>query len=308
MTPPVAGPGFGLMLPTFDSLGTGLAPLAEYAQTAEGLGYDSIWAGDHLFFHVGNVETLIALAHVSAVTSTIRLGTGVLLPALRDPVLMTKQLLSLDALSGGRLMVGVGTGGEFEAEWSAARVPLAGRGPRTDEALQIMRRFMAGGPIDHAGDHFTITAPEITPAATRDIPIWVGGRSDPALRRTVSVGAGWLTMWVSPGRVDQERARLAEWSAAAGRATPPRIGLFLLVNIDTEKEARIQAERFVGSHYRMPLSKIERWSAFGPAEHVAALLKAYQAVGVTDVVLFPASDDLETQYTRIAELRTEWTS
>jgi alkanesulfonate monooxygenase SsuD/methylene tetrahydromethanopterin reductase-like flavin-dependent oxidoreductase (luciferase family) len=91
----VRRPGFGLALPVFDSHRTGFEPLADVGRRAERLGFDSLWAGDHLFFHSPNIECLVALAAVAGATEDITLGTGVLLPALRDPVVLAKQRRSM---------------------------------------------------------------------------------------------------------------------------------------------------------------------------------------------------------------------
>src|SRR5688572_16025040 len=102
------------------------------ASHVEGLGFDSLFLGDHIFFNVDTPETLTTLAVIATRTTSIRVGTAVLLLALREPTLAAKQLATLDYLSGGRLVVGVGVGGEIRSEWDAVGIPMEERGARTD--------------------------------------------------------------------------------------------------------------------------------------------------------------------------------
>jgi len=124
--------GFGVMLPTFDPFRTGPPPLARGAALAEDLGFDAGWVGDHLAFHPPVMDALGALCAAAASTRTLLLGTGVLLLPMRHPVWTAKQVATVDALAPGRVLLGVGVGGENPAEWEAAGVPVRERGRRLD--------------------------------------------------------------------------------------------------------------------------------------------------------------------------------
>lgn len=297
-------PGFGVMLSVFDSMGAGLPSVAASARLAEDLGFDSLWAGDHLFFHRPNLDAMIVLAAAAGATSRIALAPGVLLPALRHPVVVAKQVSSLAVLSGERLILGVGVGGEYPAEWDAVGVDLRERGARTDESLELLRTALGGGPIEHRSTHFDVRAPAMLPApSTPDaVPIWVGGRSDAALRRTVRFGAGWITVWTSVRRLQEAQEQLAELVAQAGRTEPVRTALLVFASIGPKARARDQAEAFVRGHYQLPFEKMERWVLHGEKREIAESLAEFRDAGVEDFVVYPAAPDPSRDYEAVREV------
>lgn len=304
-------PGFGLMLNNFDSMRAGMPDLRAAARHAEALELDSLWVGDHLFFHTPSVEAVVALAVAAGATDHIALGSGVLLPALREPVLLAKQVSSLMAVSGGRLVLGVGVGGEFAAEWEAVRVDVSERGARTDAVLDIVLTALSGALVDHSSRHYEVHTPAFLPAPAEPPPVWVGGRSTAALRRAVRVGDGWLSMWASPRRLTEARAELDALTAAAGRTDRVRIGALIFVSFGEEEAARGRARAFSESHYGMPSENIERWVLWGPPERVAQSLVAYVDAGVEDFILFPmenATGEAYQQVRQVYDLLRAWTS
>ena len=170
------------------------ATLRAIAAEAEAAGFDSIWASDHLSFVNPIHEPLVALGMFAATTERIALGTSVLLLPLRHPALVAKATASLDVLSGGRLLLGIGVGGEGEKDFQAAGVPRSERGARTDEAMGVLRALWRGGPVTHHGRFHAFTDVEIAPVPARPggPPLLVGGRSPSALRRAGRLGDGWL--------------------------------------------------------------------------------------------------------------------
>ncbi len=288
----VDGPGRGVMLSTFDSLGAGIPPVAQSAARAEALGLDSVWVGDHLFFHRPNIEALVALGVAAGATSRIGLGTGVLLPALREPVVLAKQLTSLQAVSGGRLLLGVGVGGEFPAEWDAVGVVPAERGARTDEVLDLVLAAWSGQPLRHVSTHYRVRTPAMLPIGERPPPVWVGGRSDAALRRAARVGRGWLTVWTSARRMQEGLAHL--------EGTGVRPGLLVFVSFGKSKAAvRDQAAAFVRGHYNLPFSAMERYVVGGTATATAEALVPFRNLGVADFVLYPMAPDPSSCYEQV---------
>ena len=113
----------------------------EYFQAVEELGFDSIWTGEHIVFHRPILDAVPVLAGIAAVTNRISLGPAAILTPLRNPTMLAKELATLDIMSGGRLIVVAGVGGDFEKEFEAAGVPMAGRGRRTSETIEIMRKY-----------------------------------------------------------------------------------------------------------------------------------------------------------------------
>ena len=156
MAIPTTGPRIGVFLPTFvGSDGRSGEQIAAFAQRAEELGFDSLWATDHLlhgnrFYDVPWLDPIVALTYAAAATSRIRLGTSILVMPTRHPVVLAKELSTLQALSGERFILGAGTGWD-EREFEAVGQRKAERGARTDESLEIVRRLLAGGPVSLRG-------------------------------------------------------------------------------------------------------------------------------------------------------------
>lgn len=267
------------MLTTFDSMGAGISSVGAAARRAEAAGLDSVWVGDHLFFHSANLEALVALGAAAGATSRIGLGTGVLLPALREPVVLAKQLASLQAVSEGRLLLGIGVGGEYEAEWRAVGVDPAQRGARTDEFIEFLSSAWSGRPVDHVGKHYEVHMPGLSPAGPMP-PVWIGGRADAALRRIQRVGRGWLTVWTSARRMKEAVEEFGIRPA-------------LLVFADF---AGWHARPFVAGHYAMPYENMARYVVSGSPPAVAEQLSEFRDLGVDDFVIFPMAPDPSHHY------------
>jgi probable F420-dependent oxidoreductase len=171
----------------------------EVAVRAEELGYDSIWAGDHLSYRNPILDIVVALSTFAAVTERITLGAGVVLLPLRHPSVVAKEFASLDYVSGGRVILGVGVGGEGAGDFEAVGVPIRERGARADEAMGALRALFAEAPASFAGRYFAFEGISIEPrpAQAGGPPLWVGGRSEAALRRAAVLGDGWIPIWVS---------------------------------------------------------------------------------------------------------------
>lgn len=300
--------GFGVMLPTFDPFRTGRPPLLEGAALAEELGFDSGWAGDHLSFHPPVLDALGALSGAAGCTRTLALGTGVLLLPLRNPVWTAKQVSTVDALAPGRLLLGVGVGGENPEEWEAAGVPVGQRGARLDESLEIVTALLRGQAVDHPGPLLPTRSPVLEPVPSVPPPIVVGGRSEAALRRAARVGDAWMGVWMSARRAGEVGERLGELAADAGRPAPSRLMMVFVHVDDDEGAARDEAAAFVQGQYGLPYEALERWALTGGEQQVADGLNALADAGVAGVVLVPAAVDPLEQYRRLAALRplTRW--
>jgi probable F420-dependent oxidoreductase len=202
--------------------------LARRAGAAEDAGFESLWVGDHIALPSvlpeaaePRLEALAALSYLAAVTSTVRLAAGVLVIPQRDPVLLAKQLTSVDVLSGGRLIVGVGVG-HVEVELAALGVPMSERGRRADEGLARIRELWArartGG--GSTADDEVIQSP--TPVQEPHPPIVVGGHSPGALARAARVGDGWFGWLTSPEQTRELIRSLEELVEAQPRL--PELG------------------------------------------------------------------------------------
>lgn len=187
-------------------------PLGEAARLAEDAGFDSVWVTDHVvmvenanspypFSHDGAItwdpaepryDAIVALATAAAATRDVEIGAAVLIAALRNPLVLAKQLASVDVLSGGRLSIAVGAGWLAE-EFAALGVPFDTRGARLNEWIDILRDCWTGTPRSRNSDHYRIPEGVLCyPTPAHAIPILVGGMSKPALRRAGRQGDGWL--------------------------------------------------------------------------------------------------------------------
>ena len=295
----------GILLPTFDPLRGGWPlPVVQAAARAETLGFDAVWAGDHLVCPAPGLDSVAALAAAAAVTTRVSLGFSVMLLGLRPAAWAAKQLATLDSLSGGRLLLGVGVGGEFPEEFTAAGVPVNERGARLNESLSVLGDLLTGKPVEHYGPTLRLRVAPLEPAMDAPPPIYVGGRGEAAIKRAVRFGDAWLPMWLQPDVLALRVAHLAELADEAGK---PRPGVALLVGVRVDEdvnEARRQAEAHLQGQYRLPLKVVERWTPTGGVDHVTAYLEAHLAAGVEELVLMPLGADPLGQYERLAEVRS----
>jgi probable F420-dependent oxidoreductase len=266
----------------------------EVAELAEASGFDSLWAGDHLSFVNPILELTVALSAFAAWTERILLGAGVLLLPLRAPGLVAKQIASLDYLSGGRVVLGVGVGGEGPKDFEAAGVPAGERGARADEGIAALRVLFAGGPAAFSGRFYRFEGVAVDPPPVRPggPPILVGGRSDAALRRAGRLGDGWLAYMVSPDRFARDFAAVRRHAEDAGR-DPGLLeaGLVVPAHVgDSGRRARRRTQEHLSRRYGRPFEArhVERYCVVGTPEECRERLEAYAAAGVRHVVFNPA--------------------
>ena len=204
------------------------------AVRAEALGYDSVWVSDHVVvpnayvdrIGAGIYDPLVTLAVAAGATGRVRLGTTVLIVPYRNPVVTAKMVSTLDALSGGRVVLGVGAG--WQAEESAILgVPFAERGPMTDEYLAAMRELWTSPAPSFAGKYTRFDGLHFEPKPVQrpHPPIWVGGHGRASLRRAAEIGAAWHPINRSAEELRAGRAELERLCRTRGRAVPPAIAL-----------------------------------------------------------------------------------
>ena len=178
------------------------------------------------------MEALMVLAYAAAVTEHIGLGTEVLVLPQRQPVLVAKQISTLDSLSGGRVRLGVGVGWQA-AEYDALEEEFSNRGRRMDEAIHLIRAYWRDEKVDFAGEFYTSTAMAMEPKPPQgaSLPIWIGGLSPRALKRVGELGDGWLaTAFINPDKAKKAVATIHEHAEAAGR-DPGKIGLQQMLDV-----------------------------------------------------------------------------
>ncbi len=328
MRPSAASPAttVGLMLPTLANPNDpALDPrrTLEAARRAEAGGFDGVYVGDHVLHPRPLLESVVTLSAIAASTERVHFGPCVLLLALRQPLVLARQLATLASFAPGRLRVGVGVGGEYPEEFKALGIPLAERGRRMEEGLRAVRALLSdmasrqgttstGGEALHRSEqgHATTTT-------SGDIPFFLGGWHERALRRAARYGDGWIGYLLGPESFTRRRAFLWHCRAALGAsALPFTTGMVVPVHVAPSAEPRsshgaggsvaaIQvwaaaawAELTATSH-AFP----ERLFVAGPPGAVVEQLHAYCTAGCTELVLAPV--DQGAGYLRQLDLLAE---
>jgi probable F420-dependent oxidoreductase len=216
------------------------------AKAIEDIGYDQLDMFDHVVMghptdkrpapiyppQMPIMEAIVVLSYVAAVTSRIGLGTEVLVLPQRQPVLVAKQISTLDTLSEGRVRLGVGVGWQ-ESEYDALEESFSNRGKRMDEAIDLMRAYWGDSKVEFQGNYYSshAMAMEPKPPQGAKLPIWIGGNSPRALQRVAERGDGWLaTAFIDPAKAAAAVQSIRQQAEAAGR-DPAEIGLQQMLDV-----------------------------------------------------------------------------
>lgn len=257
--------------------------LAQWARDAEAAGVDGTFVGDHVTFYGSGSDGLLKLATIASVSTKLELQTCVYLLALRHPTPVALQAAMVDQQSNGRLILGVGIGGEDPNEWWACGVDPKTRARRTDESLQILRSLWTQETTTFAGKYFKLNDVRMRPKPYREggVVLQVGGRSDAALHRTARFADGWTGIWVSVRRFVEAGEKIAEYAAAAGRENVSfEHGMQVWMGVDKDRAAA--REKVAGSmqaFYRIPFEQFEKWTPYGKPEEVAEFIAPYIEAG-----------------------------
>jgi alkanesulfonate monooxygenase SsuD/methylene tetrahydromethanopterin reductase-like flavin-dependent oxidoreductase (luciferase family) len=266
--------------------------LVEWAARAEQAGFSTLGTIGRLVYP--NYEELIALAAAAAVTERIRLTTSVLLAPLHtNAALFAKQTASLDRLSGGRFVLGIGLGGR-EDDYTASGITMAGRGRRLDQALEEMKRIWNGEERGFAG--------AIGPRPTRPggPPLIVGGVSEASFRRAARFGDGWMMGGGTPEMFSQAAAAVDKAWQEAGRSDRPRKLALAYFALGTD--ARRNADSYL-KHYYAFLGEFADQIAAGAAvsaEMVGGYVSAFSQNGCDELIFIPTTSQLD-QVTELAD-------
>jgi probable F420-dependent oxidoreductase len=259
-------------------------------------GVDSIWQSDRLISRTPILESMTALAAVAGRTRRIKFGVNVIAVAMRDPVLLAKQCATIDVLSEGRMLPGFGIGSPRGAEWDAMHLDPGTRGRKTDEALEIISRLWTGEKLTYVGNHFRLTNASIAPLPVqKEFPMWIGGSSDAAVRRTAKYGTGWQAGSETPETVGKVIAAIRDATAKAGRS------------IDEDHYGAAFAFRFGNATDPGVVKVIENFKArtgrdagvhfvFGDADAIVERIARYVENDASKFVLRPAADGDEDMY------------
>ncbi len=285
----------GYLLPTRERVMEGAmdtAPLLALAERAEGLGFDSVWVGDSVLARPRH-DPLTLLAAVAARTRRVEIGTAVLLPALRNPVLLAHQVATLDRISAGRLILGVGSASDvanIREEFEACGVPWEKRLGRMMEGIRLCRALWRGEPVEHDG-LWRVRGATLGPTPHRPggPPIWAAGASPNAIARIGRHLDGWFPNGHRPEAYAPTLAAMRDAALAAGRPAEAVTGaayLTLAIEADAARaEARL--DRFLAGYYgqRPEVMRKRQICYAGPAEGLRDWLGAYAAAGASHLVL-----------------------
>ena len=304
----------GYLLPTRESIMEGrpqAAPLLALAERAEALGYDSVWVGDSLLARPRH-EPITLLAGVAGRTKRVSLGTAVLLPALRNPVLLAHQVATLDQVSEGRVILGIGIATDvpnIRAEFRSAGVPFEKRVGTMMEGMRLCKALWAGKPVDWNGRwHVEQGVIGPTPHRPGGPPIWGGGSAPAALERAARHFDGWFPTGPDAKRWGEQWREVQDLARAAGRkpgAVEPAIYLTLAVDEDAAKADRRIGD-FLSQYYgQRPDVLKKRQACFaGAAKAAAEWVNGYVEQGARHVVLRFAGDH-ERHLETFAKIRQE---
>ncbi|MFJ1561515.1 LLM class flavin-dependent oxidoreductase [Streptomyces mirabilis] len=269
----------GLLLPVLPQDGGLHDDIPGLARWAESLGVTSLWAADHVLWHSPVYECLTAVALAAAATERCRIGTCVLQLPLRRPAEVARVASTIQHVSAGRLVLGVGAG-IHEGEFSAVGVRYDDRGARLDAGIAELRRLWAGTG-DRYG-HQRITAP----------PVWIGGSSRRAARRVAELGDGWIPLFVSPHGLAERFAALDAMLVARGRR-PEDVerAAALWVRVTYTAAEECEAAAWLGRLYGLPDKVVARHLIVGPPERCLARMAEYVRAGASEIVVAPAADD-----------------
>ncbi len=304
-----ARPKLGVLLPTRGLLfgaasrqeAPGASGLFRLARQAEDAGLDSVWVGDSLTAKP-RLEPLAILAAVAAQTRRVRLGTAVLLMALRHPVLLAQTLATVDLISQGRLVVAAGVGGAFndaqQQEWRNAGVAPSQRARRLEEMVPVVKGLGSGQPFSFHGRHFDLdgVVMEPRPVQPGGVPILLAchgrARQEAQYRRAARLADGIISISDTPAEYGEMVHRVRALAAELGR-DPARLeaAMYLTVNVEQDtRRAGAEAESYLMSYYGANIWGA-RWGPFGDPARVRDRLAEYAAAGAqTIIVRFAAPD------------------
>ncbi len=276
--------GLGLMeFPFADAAG-----YWRWVDLCEAGGVDSLWQTDRLVSRVPILECMAAMAALAGRTRRLKMGMNVVSLALRDPVLLAKQCATIDVLSEGRLLPGFGIGSPLAPEWEALGLDTRTRGARTDEALEIIRRLWREERVSVQGTHYRLSGASIAPRPVQpDLPMWIGGASDAAIRRTARIGTGWIGGPETPEEAARVVAAIRAATAEAGRSIDPDhygAGFPYYLGNAADPAVLRAMEAYKARTGRDPGA----YFAIGDAEAVVARVAEYVAAGVSKFILRPA--------------------
>ena len=293
--------GLGLMAFPFSSA----AAFWRWIDLCEAGGVDSYWQSDRVVSREPILEPMSVMAALSGRTRRLKFGMNVISMAFREPVLLAKQCATIDMLSDGRLLPAFGIGSPYSEDWRSLGVSPHRRGRRTDEALEIMTRLWRGEAVTWTGEFFQLRDATISPLPRqRRLPLWLGGSSRAAVKRTARYGTGWIGGRESPTEAAKVVAGIRAESEALGRVIPDdHYGASFFYRFGTMSEP-VTVAHLEALRGRFPDRDPTKSVAVGTTDDIVRRMREFIVVGVTKFVLRPIGaedEDLMIQTRQLIE-------
>jgi probable F420-dependent oxidoreductase len=292
--------GLGLMEFPFQ----GAAGFWRWVDLCEQGGADSLWQTDRIVSREPILEAMTMMAAVAGRTRRIKFGVNVLSLAFRDPVLAAKQLATIDVLSDGRLLPAFGIGSPLAPEWQTLAIDTKTRGRKTDEGLEIIRRLWTEEAVDFEGVHYRLNGASISPKPVQpDLPMWIGGSSEAAIRRTARFGTGWQAGGETADDIGAVVARIRDAAIAAGRPLDEdHYGCGIAFRFGHPDDPGL--ERVMEAYRRRTGRDPARHFAVGGAGEILGRIAQYVEAGISKFILRPAArgdEEMLAQSRRLIE-------
>jgi len=270
--------------------------LVDYGVRMETLGFDSLWVWDHILLgvspHFPIIDSLTLLTAVAARTEKIKLGTGILVLPIRNPVLLAKQLSSMDQLSNGRMIMGMASGW-YKREFDNVGVPYKERGKIMDESLEIMSRLWQEDIVTGDWGHFNLDGAVMFPKPVQSprMPILIGGYVDRVLKRAAIDGDGWLTYFYTPEGFTKSWNKVLGYAEAAGKDPSTLMNCNQLPIMVGDSRAKVEAPMMEWLNSEWDFAS---WSdsttdsaIMGTVDECVEQLQAHLDVGVQKLIFVP---------------------
>jgi alkanesulfonate monooxygenase SsuD/methylene tetrahydromethanopterin reductase-like flavin-dependent oxidoreductase (luciferase family) len=270
-----------------------------FAQRAERHGLDSVWVLDRLVYE--SLAPLPLLAAVAAVTERVKIGTSILLANLWNPMLLAKEVATIQRMSEGRFILGMAVGAR-EADFQAVGVPMKGRGRRFEETVALLRRATSGQPVDHQGQAFQVRVGPVALPGTPATPLWLGGFAEAAVRRAVRLGDGFIVGGRGPEYGREAVPLVRKLAAEAGRDVktfPIAAGMYGCFDTDRDRAVRTMTD-YIQAYYGRLIFDPPTGSIVGGVKDAVARIKEYAALDIDTLLIVPVTRDAE-QVDRLAE-------
>ena len=306
----------GVLLPTRGVLvyAKGGRPRVELnwqmAETAERIGYDSVWVGDSITSKP-RLEPMAVMAALAARTHRVKIGTAVMLNALRHPVHLAHSIATIDNISDGRIILGLGAGRSnnqmFVDEHAAVGVPIEERAARMEESIDVLRKLWTEDDVSNPDGFYPLSGMTLEPRPVQQpVPIWLSSNwVQRGLKRVAAQGDGWITNVPSTEMFTKCWDRIEEKGQELSRDVSriPR-ALYISVNLNDEDEALAEGDGFMRSYYGIPYEVVSKQllCVFGPAQKAIDIIERYKEAGANYFIVRFASPNQMQQLEKFTEL------